>query len=206
MRIDREDMLELTRRMTTQRSCFSRIAGAYMDEEGFVDGSFNTLFLKLKKPEQEKMLRIAKTIPYSKTNEQIINRTFKEDSKKEISMRQILEVLKDCELKNDAMLYNLYEYIGENYKAKGPYAIYFFYGNYDIPRKGADHASQWESEEVYQFLIGAICPLIDEYEAGTPEIGFLYPAFANRSTDIGSMNLYEIEGNSNLVEELFFGN
>ena len=47
MHIDREDMLELTRRMTVSRNCFSRIAGAYMDEEGFIDGTFNTHFLKL---------------------------------------------------------------------------------------------------------------------------------------------------------------
>ena len=33
MYIDREDMLELTRRMTVSRNCFGRIAGAYMDEE-----------------------------------------------------------------------------------------------------------------------------------------------------------------------------
>ena len=32
MHIDREDMLELTRRMTVSRSCFSRIAGAYMKD------------------------------------------------------------------------------------------------------------------------------------------------------------------------------
>ena len=38
MHIDREDMLELTRRMTVSRNCFSRIAGAYMDEEGFITG------------------------------------------------------------------------------------------------------------------------------------------------------------------------
>ena len=44
MHIDREDMLELTRRMTIARNCFNRVAGAYMDEEGFIDGSFNTHF------------------------------------------------------------------------------------------------------------------------------------------------------------------
>ena len=36
--INRDDMLELTRRMTVKRNCFDRIAGAYMDEEGFIDG------------------------------------------------------------------------------------------------------------------------------------------------------------------------
>ena len=53
MHIDREDMLELTRRMTVSRNCFSRIAGAYMDEEGFIDGTFNTHFLKLSGSEKE---------------------------------------------------------------------------------------------------------------------------------------------------------
>ena len=47
MKINREDMLELTRRMTPKRNCFSRIAGAYFDEEGFVDGTFNRHFLNL---------------------------------------------------------------------------------------------------------------------------------------------------------------
>ena len=31
----REDMLELTRRMTATRSHLVRLAGAYMDEEGY---------------------------------------------------------------------------------------------------------------------------------------------------------------------------
>ena len=59
MKIDREDMLELTRRMTVSRNCFSRIAGAYMDEEGFIDGTFHTNFLKLSASEKAKNLEIA---------------------------------------------------------------------------------------------------------------------------------------------------
>ena len=36
--INREDMLELTRRMIPSRHVFDRVAGAYMDNEGFIDG------------------------------------------------------------------------------------------------------------------------------------------------------------------------
>ena len=43
--INRDDMLELTRRMTPARASVGRIAGAYFDEEGYVDGTFNTNFL-----------------------------------------------------------------------------------------------------------------------------------------------------------------
>ena len=54
--INREDMLELTRRMTPARSSVSRIAGAYFDEEGYVDGTFNTHFLKLSPAEKTKQI------------------------------------------------------------------------------------------------------------------------------------------------------
>ena len=67
--IAREDMLELTRRMTPARSSVSRIAGAYFDEEGYVDGTFNTHFLKLSAAERTKNLNIAKAMLLSKTNE-----------------------------------------------------------------------------------------------------------------------------------------
>lgn len=45
--INREDMLELTRRMTPARTCFDRIAGAYINDMGEVEDSFNVHFGKL---------------------------------------------------------------------------------------------------------------------------------------------------------------
>ena len=70
--INREDMLELTRRMTPSRTCMDRIAGGYMDEDGFLDGSFNIHFLKLSGEEKAKNLALAKAVGlFSKTNEQL---------------------------------------------------------------------------------------------------------------------------------------
>ena len=39
--INRNDMLELTRRMTLSRNCFMRAASAYVDEVGFIDNTLN---------------------------------------------------------------------------------------------------------------------------------------------------------------------
>jgi hypothetical protein len=63
--IDRNDMLELTRRMTLARTCFDRIAGAYINDLGEVEDSFNIHFGKLKSSEKVKNLSLAKTIPFS---------------------------------------------------------------------------------------------------------------------------------------------
>ena len=45
--INREDMLELTRRMTPSRTSFTRVAGGYMEPDGEIDESFNVNFLNL---------------------------------------------------------------------------------------------------------------------------------------------------------------
>ena len=192
--INLDDMLELTRRMTVSRTCFSRIAGAYMDKEGFEDSSFNIHFLKLNTSDRKKNIEIAKTIPFADTNEQLKEYRFpKEPEQRKKSMWQLLMALNNSGLKGDAMLSIFYEVIGENYSATHDYAIYLFHGVYDIPVKGADKEWLEGSEEVYSFIIGAIAPLKAEYELETPQFGFLYPAFSDRSADPERIDIYNID-------------
>lgn len=189
--INREDMLELTRRMTLKRNCFSRAAGAYLDEEGFIDGTFNIHFQKLSAKEQQRNLDIAKTVPFAGTNVNLKEYKFERSSQKEDNVCKILTALNACGLKNDALLDVFYEKIGENYKADGNYGIYIYYGSYDIPLKVQDKENLWESEEVYDFLICVICPVSGDYEAGEPECGFLFPAFKDRSSDRNRINIFQ---------------
>lgn len=206
-KIKREDMLELTRRMTLKRNCFDRIAGAYMDEEGFVDGTFNKHFQKLTAKEQQVNLDIAKTIPFSDTNVQLREYVFGEAERKQGSIWQLLMALKECGLKNDAMLDVFYEEFGSRYRTNGSYAIYFFHGSYDVPLKASDKESLWESEEVFQFLICAVCPVSGDYEPGKPECGFLFPAFRDRSSDSSRIDVFRKDGKvsyAGKLEEILF--
>ena len=191
--INREEILELTRRMTLSRTSMTRIAGSYMDSEGFIDGTFNTNFLKLKPKEKEKNLAIAKIIPFSPTNKNLKRYILPENACRPGGIRQLLLGMKSSALKNDALLDVFYEKVGGAYKSKGPYAVYFFHGSYDVPRKGMDKESQWESEEVYQFLICAICPVHGDYEPGRPECGFLFPAFTERCANLNGIDIFQAD-------------
>ncbi|MDO4293453.1 MAG: DUF4317 family protein [Eubacteriales bacterium] len=181
--INREDMLELTRRMTPARTCLDRIAGGYMDRDGELDGSFNVHFLKLSGKEKERNLAIAKTVPFSRTNEQLKEYCFAPGSLQPGGIRQLLTAMRECGLKNDALNETFYELVGERFRAAKDYAVFLFHGVYDVPRKASDKESLWESEEVYDFLICTVGPLSGEYEPGKPEWGFLFPAFSDRSAD-----------------------
>lgn len=191
--INREDMLELTRRMTLARTSFTRISGCYVDKDGDFDGSFNTNFLKLSSQERTKKLKLAKEIPFSATNVNLRQHEFPQGAQKPGSMWQLLVAMNECGLKNDALMDTFYDVVMENYHAVSEYAILVFHDRYDIPAKASDKERLWESEEVFEYLICAICPLAEEYEPGLPECGFLFPAFIDRSGDRNYINVFQAD-------------
>ena len=114
--INREDMLELTRRMTPARASMTRVAGCYIDRDGEYDGSFNTNFLKLSGSDKTKNLKLAKTVPFADTNKNLKKYEFGPESQKAGSMWQLLMAMKECGLKNDALMDTFYDVVMERYR------------------------------------------------------------------------------------------
>ena len=164
---------------------------AYFDEEGYVDGTFNTNFLKLSASERTRNLNMAKTVLISKTNEQLKEYRITKEMGKPGSVWQLLDGVKESEMKNDGYMDLFYEVLGEKYHPGYPFSCFMYYGQYDVPVKGTDKEWMEGSEEVYSYLLCVISPLTGEYEPGAPEFGFLYPAFKDRSTGWEFVNVYE---------------
>ena len=197
--INREDMLELTRRMTPARTCFDRIAGAYINDMGEVEDSFNVHFGKLSGSEKSRNLALAKVIPFAKTNEQLKEYIFSEKSKGKDSIYTLLRAIQQCGLKNDALMELLYEQIADGFPVDYEFATFVFHGTYDVPIKAKDKESLWNSEEVYDFIICTVSPMAGEYEPAEPVFGFLYPAFSDRSADAEKIDIFH--ANPECVEE-----
>ena len=197
--INREDMLELTRRMTPARNCFDRIAGAYINDMGEVEDSFNVHFGKLPGSEKSRNLALAKAIPFAKTNEQLKEYTFSEKAKGKDSIYTLLRAIRQCGLKNDALMETLYEQIADGFPVDYEFATFVFHGTYDVPIKAKDKESLWDSEEVYDFIICTVSPMAGEYEPAEPVFGFLYPAFSDRSGDEEKIDIFH--GDPECVEE-----
>lgn len=198
-------MMELTRRMTLAKNCFTRIAGAYMDEEGYVDGTFNTHFYNLSSPEKKKNLELAKKVPFANTNVNLVSHHFGDSQKKPGTMWQLLRGLLDCELKNDELMETFYEVVGERFSFEEPYAIYVYHGCYDVPVRGTDKSLMDESEEIYNFMICTISPMLKDYEPDDPMCGFLFPAFTERHSDIHNVFVFDKNArapHSELVTEI----
>ncbi len=201
--INREDMLELTRRMTPARHCFDRIAGAYINDLGEVEDSFNVHFGKLSGAEKSKNLALAKAIPFSKTNEQLKEYTFSDKAKGKDSIYTLLRAIQQCGLKNDALMELLYEQIADGFPVDYEFAVFVFHGTYDVPLKAKDKERLWESEEVYDFIICTVSPMAGEYEPAEPVFGFLYPAFSDRSAEEDKIDIFHADP-ENVEEGLLY--
>lgn len=189
--INREDMLELTRRMTPKRTSITRIAGCYVDKDGEFDGSFNTNFLKLSEAEKAKNLKLAKVVPFSDTNKNLKKYEFAPKHLKPGSIWQLLMAIKECGLKNDALMDTFYDIVMKHYQSNCEYAILVFHDRYDIPAKASDKERLGESAEMFEYLICVICPLAGRYEPGEPECGFLFPAFTDRCGDLNHVDVFQ---------------
>ena len=88
---------------------------------------------------------------------------------------QLLWAIRDCGLKNDALLDLFYERVIELCQLPYDYAIYLFHDCYDIPAKAADHERLGESEQIFEYFICAVCPVSGDYEPGKPVGGVFVP-------------------------------
>ena len=106
------------------------------------------------------------------------------------SIFQLLNAIKACGLKNDALMEVLYEQIADGFISENDYAVFIFHGVYDVPVKAKDKEWLEGSEEIYDYLICTVSPLKAEYEPDKPVFGFLYPAFSDRSSDDNKIDIF----------------
>ena len=139
-------------------------------------------------------------MPFSRTNEELVS--LKIPGMRPGSIWQLLYALRDCELKNDALLLTLYEYVGEKLGFGLPFAIYVYYGAYDIPAKASDKSVLEDGAEVYRYLVIALCPVDGEQNAGLPFAGLLYPALTHRSVDFDHANLFAKDGDARMMADM----
>lgn len=117
------------------------------------------------------------------------------------------------------VVFNFLDNITNVYPAQSSYAIILCKGLYNVPIKD-DENKVLESDSVYEFYICSICPFKDNkpnlvensakktlelsnnsWVLSNPDLGFLYPSFNDRTSDINE-SLYYTKKNDIIYDEL----
>lgn len=205
----KRDILELKKRFKKDDCTFTKMCGCYVNGEKNIILKFNETFLNLEEDEFFKYLEIVKKTLSGTIGNNLLNLEFPFDQEEEGGRQYDLMKIKRSGLKDEALLDDFYANIIDNYDYEGNFLILLFHDAYDVITKTTDNAKLDESEEVYEYILCAICPvslskpglsyLPDENRIGArqrdwvvemPSNGFIFPAFIDRGSDIHSVIYY----------------
>ncbi len=207
--MNRKDILELTKRFKKEECTFTKVCGCYVNSEKESLFEFKETFLNLPDDELFKYLEIAKKTLSGNIGNNLLELNFHLNESGENEKQQLLMMLKKSGLKEDTLLSILYKSIIDAYDASGNYLILVYHDVYDVVTKTSDNRKLDESEEVYEYILCAICPVslskaglgyfdkeqlikyrIRDWIVEVPAIGFTFPAFIDRSSDVDTLMYY----------------
>ena len=216
----KKEIAELKKLYKKDGGCITRICGCYVGNEKEKIATFREAFYSLQEEDTYKYYEIFKKTLSGTLGRNLLNLEFPLAAEEEGGTQEFLLRLRNSELKDDALLDEFYNRVIQYYYYVGNYLILLIHTAYDVPGKTSDGIEMEDaSDEVYSYLLCSICPVNlskpglsydpdsnlfrncnRDWVADMPEIGFLFPAFNDRSTDIHS-TLYYTKDVDELHEE-----
>lgn len=207
--MNKKEVLELKRRFKKDQATFTQLVGCYVDCNHNKVCKFGGKFLTLEEEEYYKYLEIANKVLSGTVGNNLLDLEFPLQEEEVGGRQQILMALRESKLENEELLDTYYDLVIDTYDEAGNYLILLYLDSYDVMTRTRDNINLDESEEVYEYLLCAICPValskpglgylegeqrigprIRDWVVGAPDTGFLFPSFNDRSTDIHSALFY----------------
>lgn len=207
--MNKKEVLELKRRFKKEAATFTRVCGCYVDGNHNKVCKFGNTFLNLEEDEFYKYLEIANKALSGTIGNNLLELKFPIEEEEVGDRQHILMALRASKLEDENLLDTFYDLVIDTYDHAGNYLIVLFHDAYDVMSRTSDNNNLDESEEVYEYLICAICPVdlskpglgfleeehrigprVRDWVVGAVDTAFLFPAFNDRSTDIHSTLFY----------------
>ena len=195
---------EIRRRIRRDRSNMTAIYGCYVNENKEIITKFRQSTGMMSENEGEKYFGLMRRVLSGSIGKNLIDINFKTSQVAGSEEHKLLMNLRGSRLSDEAALDSFYRKVIENVSLDANYLILLGCDAYDVPFRGKDGDSRSEgSDETYQYMLCAVCPVKQtkptlhyvpenrEFHDGgmlnivsAPELGFLFPAFDNRSANI----------------------
>ncbi|MCB6343689.1 DUF4317 domain-containing protein [Enterocloster lavalensis] len=208
--MNKKEVSEIKKLFTPAGCAITRICGCYVDAEKEKRTELKEAFLSLPEEEAFKYFNIFKGAMTGTLGKNLINMEIPLHTEAEGGTQEFLLRLRDSELKDDALLEEFYDKVIDNYDYGENYYIILIHCAYDIPAKSTDGNEIFDaSDYVYSFIQCSVCPVklskpglsykpptntiensTRNWMVGSPDMGFLFPAFNDRNTDLHSLLYY----------------
>ena len=208
--MNKKEIAEIKKQFTQERCAITRICGCYVDGEKNKKTELKEAFLSLPEEEMFKYFAIFRKALSGTVGKNLLTMEVPLASEEAGGTQDFLMQLRASSLKDENLLEEFYDKIIENYYSVENYLILLIHAVYDIPGKSSDGEEMFDaSDEVYDHILCCICPVtlskpglsydeesnafhtrICDRVVNMPDIGFLFPTFHDRSTDVHSLLYY----------------
>ena len=208
--MNKKEISEIKKQFTQNKCAITRICGCYVDGEKNKKTEIKEAFLSLPEEEIFKYFNIFRKTLSGTIGKNLLNMEFPLETEDQGGTQDFLMQLKACALKDENLVEEFYDKVIEHYYSVENYLILLVHAVYDVPGKAADNAEMFDaSDEVYEHILCCICPVtlskpglaydetnnafktrVCDRVVDMPDIGFLFPAFNDRSADIHSLLYY----------------
>lgn len=198
------EISEIRRHIRRDRSNMTAIYGCYVNENKEIISEFRRSTGMMSENEGEKYFGLMKRALSGAVGRNLIDITFKTSQVMEGEEHKLLMKLRETGLNDQEVRNAFYQKVINTVSLGQNYLILIGCDSYDVPFKSKDgERDSGRSDETYKFLLCAICPVKQvgptlhyvpeekEFHDGgisnvvsAPELGFLFPAFDQRSTNI----------------------
>ena len=217
---------EIRRHLRRDRSNITAIYGCYVNGNKEIISEFRQSTGMMPENESDKYFALLRRTLSGSIGKNLIDITFKTSQVTSSPEHQLLMDLRKNQLKDDEQRQALCRKIIDNVVLEENYLILLSCDTYDVPFKSKDDSFQKDaSEESYTYILCTICPVkqtkanlhyVPEEKlfhdgamnqmVSAPVLGFLFPAFDNRATNIYNALYYTKDSKTSqeaLVEAVF---
>ena len=203
-----KELREIKRRFRPERSNIPRIVGCFVNEAGAIVSRISQSIGIGDEMLSEKLLGVMKKTLSGTLGTNLTDISFSTRDVTQSEEHKLLMTLRQSRLEDKDALDTFYKRVIETVKLESNYAILLASDVYDVPSYSKD-GSEGESSEVFSYIIAAICPLKNLPEAlsfkesdalfhifapsavlSSPTLGFMFPTFDDRRTNIYSALYY----------------
>ncbi len=203
-----KDISEIKRTLSAERNAISGFAGCYVNANGEIISKFYQSLGLLYEDEVEKYLSVFKHTLSGSVNRNLFNLSFPSGQVPDGEEYSLLTAIKRSELKDEATLDAFYSKVIASIESQDNYVILLTHNTYDIPFRSKD-GEKSESRDIYSYILCSICPVKNKksglaydpeqklFRGGhgdsalsSPILGFLFPAFDDRRTNINALLFY----------------
>ncbi len=201
--MNRKELAEIKRRLDREKGCIPCIRGCYVSSKGEVISVFRRPLGEIPEGECAAFFSLFRKVLSGVPGKTGIDVVFSSDEMLSGEEHALLMELRDVRADDDTAVNTLYQKIIDGYRSETSYVILLLGDTYDVPHRHADGQKSDLQENVFQYFICCVCPVKPSkaglsYSAsemdfralgpdetlGAPELGFMFPAFDDRASNI----------------------